>query len=144
MNELGDEFVYQDKILFTYFKNKWYENDDDIAKLVSKIFMIEFIGGIMKHQHELLTEALHKNENIESINSTLKLLKKALLKTKNIITLNNIIASLKIDLAGRLDKVCFDTSLPDVLCFTNCAFDVINNKPFKNRKTPLHYPTHVL
>jgi hypothetical protein len=59
--EMGDDFVYQNDTLYTFYKEKWHSNDE-LAHKVIKNFLIEFTFDIIESENkdlkkEMISEA---------------------------------------------------------------------------------------
>ena len=137
MHEISDSFIYQDGLLYVYYKNRWYEDNLDLVKYVCKSFLVKYISKILRITMDSLIDA--NEEIIAGLKEKIKFIQKANLNVCNVSTLDNIIKALKIELASRLDRVSFDTSLPDIICFDNVSIDLRTGEEFNVEKQ--HYIT---
>lgn len=139
IDEMEDDFVYQNDVLYTYYQNKWHSNND-LAHKVIKNFLVEFIFEIIEIENNTLKKQMIEEGETEKTMEKLKMLKTALKKIKSVKTLKNIVDSLKINLVSSRDEIIFDSYLPDVLCFKNKSIDLRTNENYNVIKSD--YVTH--
>ena len=139
IDEMGDDFVYQNDVLYTYYQDKWHSNNE-LAHKVVKNFLVDFIFEIIEIENKTLRTQMIDGSDTEKTIKKLDFLKKALRKIKTVKTLKNIVDSIKINLISSRDEIIFDSYLPDVLCFKNKNIDLRNNKDYDVSKTD--YVTH--
>jgi phage/plasmid-associated DNA primase len=139
INEMGDDFLYQNDILYTYYNEKWHGNNE-LAHKVVKNFLIDFAFEIIESENKLLKRQMIAGEDTHIVLSKLDFLKKALRQIKTVKTLKNIVESLKINLVSSRDEVIFDSYLPDVLCFKNINIDLLKGSKCDVLKSD--YVTH--
>jgi hypothetical protein len=57
ITEMGDDFVYQNDTLYTFYKEKWHSNDE-LAHKVIKNFLIEFTIEIIESENKALIKEM--------------------------------------------------------------------------------------
>ena len=139
INEMGDDFVYQNEVLYTYYKDAWHSNGE-LAHKVIKNFLIDFTFEIIESENKSLRKQMLDGEDTKATMAKLNFLKKALKKIKTVKSLKSIVESLKINLVSSKDEIIFDSYLPDVLCFKNRSIDLQKSLNYDVQKSD--YITH--
>ena len=122
-----DDYVYKNETLYIYSKNKWKIATAPYAKNeLSKGVKNICCGIIQSLTNELKnTEDKQETQNISRKMNTMTEISVYCYKTTWI---NNIYSMIINILSGYDYPMEFDTLLPNVVCFTNKAFDIITEK----------------
>jgi phage/plasmid-associated DNA primase len=119
-----DDYVYKDETLYIYSKNKWKIATSAFAKNELSKGIKSICCGILQS----LTNELKNTEDKQvAQNITARINKMVEISTYCYKTtwINNIYSMLINILSGNDYPMEFDTLLPDVVCFTNKAFNII-------------------
>jgi len=82
-NEMGDDFVYQNEILYTYYKDAWH-NNNDLAHKVIKNFLIEFTFEIIDSENKSLRAQMIAGVDTQvTMNGQIELFEKGIENDKN-------------------------------------------------------------
>ena len=122
-----DDYVYKDEILYIYSKKNWKIATEPYAKNELSKGIKSICCGILK----TLTNELKNTEDkleTQNINSKINKMTEISVYSYKTTCINNIYKMLINILSGFDYPMEFDTLLPDVLCFTNKAFDINTGK----------------
>ena len=122
-----DDYVYQDEQMYIYTKGKWNKASSSFTKNELSKGIKSICCGIMQ---TLTTDLKNTDNKQESQTITAKINKMAEISVYCYKTtwINNIYNMLINILSGNDYPMEFDTLLPDVLCFTNKAFNIITGE----------------
>jgi len=122
-----DDYVYKDEILYIYSKKNWKIATEPYAKNELSKGIKSICCGILKTLTNELKNTDNKQE-ISSINSKMNQMTEISTYSYKTTSINNIYKMLINILSGFDYPMEFDTLLPDVICFTNKAFDITTGK----------------
>lgn len=122
-----DDYVYKDEILYIYSKKNWRIEKPSYAKNELSKGIKNICCGLMQSLVIDLKNTEDKQET-QNINSKINKMSEISVYCYKTTWINNIYNMLINILSGNDYPMEFDTLLPDVLCFTNKAFDINTGK----------------
>lgn len=118
---IGNDFVYQDEIIYVYYKNSWHENHKNLCKSVISTFLQTTLNKMLSILSNDKVNA--EDDKQEIFEKRIQTILMALKKVKTVSSKNNILDAFIIKLSERLDKVEFD-NYPYYICFNNGIYDL--------------------
>jgi phage/plasmid-associated DNA primase len=122
-----DDYVYKDETLYIYSKNKWKIATAAFAKNELSKGIKSICCGIMQTLTNELKNTEDKQET-QNISRKINVMTEISVYCYKTTWINNIYSMLINILSGNDYPMEFDTLLPDVVCFTNKAFDINTGK----------------
>lgn len=122
-----DDYVYKDEILYIYSKKNWRIQKPSYAKNELSKGIKNICCGLLQSLITDLKNTEDKQET-QNINSKINKMSEISVYCYKTTWINNIYNMLINILSGNDYPMEFDTLLPDVICFTNKAFDINTGK----------------
>lgn len=135
IEQFGDDFVAVREgkgfAIYTWFNDMWHYDADHMLQNKIMYFATELFSGCITNEQKLLvTDSNNSEKHAKNINGLVK----GLEKYSNITGISTCCSLLKNMLSINCIQDDFDTQLPNVVRFTNTAFDVITGKEFTIEK----------
>ena len=131
INLYGDNYIYKDGLLYTYYNNKW-RVDDKPYRFLKASLQTHLIAFLNKIKDNLLSFKIEGEQDMEKFKTITKDLDKYFKKVSTSSDVNSICETFINHLSSKhadLENV-FDEK-PYIFCFNNISYDLLTGKEYE-------------